>query len=73
MKNIKLHPVEKLTEFSERHPYFEDRSVKTTFLSARCPEWLKDDFDFIARCVEGEEPAVVLRRLVREYIIENTP
>ena len=73
MKIVKLHPVEKLAEFRERHPYFEDRSVKTTFLSARCPEWLKDDFDFIARCVEGEDPATVLRRLVRDYIRENTP
>ena len=71
--DFNLHPVEGLNEFRQRHPFYEDRSVKTAFLSAKCPQWLKDDFEFITKTCEGEDGAVVLRRLVREYIRANTP
>jgi len=68
-----LHHFEKLAAFRARHPFFEDRSVKAVFISARCPSWLKDDFEFLCRTCEGEDPAVVVRRLVRDYVRENTP
>lgn len=58
----------RLSKLRERFPCAEDRSVKSAFLSARCNEQLRDDFDYVARCIEGEEPAIVLRRLVRDYI-----
>jgi len=58
----------KLFELRQRFPYLDDRSVKIRYLSARCPVWLHEDFDFVCRSIEGEEPSVVLRRLVRDYI-----
>ena len=68
-----LHHFERLAAFKRRYPFAEDRSTKGVFLSARCPEWVKEDFEFVCRTVEGEDPAVVLRRLAREYIRRNTP
>jgi len=58
----------KLDEIRSKFPYMEDRSAKLDYLSARCPTWLRDDFEYVARCIEGEDPSIVLRRLVRQYI-----
>lgn len=63
-----LSTIDKLEKLRERFPYAEDRSTKAAYLSARCSYQLREDFDYVARVIEGEEPAIVLRRLVREYI-----
>ena len=60
--------LEKLGKLRKQYPYAEDASVKTSYLTAKCNQRLHDDFDYVARVIEGEEPAIVLRRLVREYI-----
>ena len=57
-----------LEKLRDSHPFMEDRSAKLDFLSARCPSWLREDFEYVSRCIEGEDPSIVLRRLVRNYI-----
>jgi len=58
----------RIEKLRETHPFMEDRSAKLDYLSARCPAWLREDFEYVSRCIEGEDPSVVLRRLVRNYI-----
>ena len=67
-KNLDSSTLVKLEEIRAKFPYMEDRSAKLEYLSARCPTWLRDDFEYVSRCIEGEDPSVVLRRLVRQYI-----
>jgi len=63
-----LEVLETLESLKKRFPYADDRSAKTAYLSARCNQSLKEDFDYVSRVIEGEEPAIILRRLVRDYI-----
>jgi len=60
-----------LKRLRELYPHMDDRSVKADYISCRCPTWLRDDFEYVSKSIEGEHPAVVLRRLVRNYIKEK--
>ena len=56
----------------KRFPLLEDRSEHSTHVTCRVSFALADDFDFVCRCIEGEKPSVVLRRLIRAYVDEKS-
>lgn len=69
--NLDAATLEKLESIRQKFPYMEDRSAKIDYISTRCPCWLREDFEYVSRCIEGEDPSIVLRRLVRQYIKQS--